>query len=62
MSYGVVLDVPASAEFYDAAHAEFAKYPAEAMILRPTATGFQVVEVWRPGRTTNGGPASTSAR
>jgi hypothetical protein len=50
MSYGVVIDLPASAEFYDASHAEFAKYPAEALVLhvaRPTATGVQIIEVWR---------------
>ena len=50
MAYGVLIDIAASKEFYDAAHAEFSKYPAEAMILhvaRPTENGHQVVEVWQ---------------
>lgn len=50
MAYGVVIDVAADRDFYEAAHAEFAKYPAEGMILhvvRPTADGHQIVEVWR---------------
>ena len=50
MTYGVLIDIGASKEFYDAAHAEFSKYPAEAMILhvaRSTANGHQVIEVWQ---------------
>jgi hypothetical protein len=50
MSYGVLIDIPASAEFYAAAHAEFSKYPTEALILHvawPAENGHQVVEVWQ---------------
>jgi len=50
MAYGVLIDMAAPKEFYDAAHAEFSKHPAEAMILhvaRPTENGHQVVEVWQ---------------
>jgi hypothetical protein len=50
MAYGVLIDMAASRELYDAAHAEFSKYPAEAMILhvaRPTENGHQIVEVWQ---------------
>jgi hypothetical protein len=49
MPYGVVAEVAAPIELYDAVHAEFAKCPTDGLILhvgRPTATGFQVFEVW----------------
>ncbi len=49
MTYCLVLDVPGSVESYKAAHAEFSKYPTDAMLLhiaRPTDGGVQVVEVW----------------
>jgi hypothetical protein len=49
MPYGVTLDVAAPVELYDALHAEFARYPANGLLLhvgRPTADGFQVLEVW----------------
>jgi hypothetical protein len=50
MAYGFLIEMSAPPEFYDAAHAEFSKYPAEAMILhvaRPTDSGHEIVEVWR---------------
>jgi hypothetical protein len=49
MAYGVALDVAGPVELYDALHAEFVKLPTEGLILhvgRPTAEGFQVLEVW----------------
>jgi hypothetical protein len=50
MSYGVVFDIAATDEFYEASHAEFRKCATDAMLLhvaRRTDTGYQVVEVWR---------------
>jgi hypothetical protein len=52
MAWGVVIDVPAPVELYDAVHAEVMRRSGgEAVGLlvhlgRATATGFQVVEVW----------------
>jgi hypothetical protein len=52
MTYGVVIDVPAPVETYDAVHAELMRRitgPLEGFLChigRPTATGFQVIEVW----------------
>ena len=49
MTYALVFDLPGPPEQYRAAHAEFAKFPADEMVLhlaRPTGDGVQVVEVW----------------
>jgi hypothetical protein len=52
MTYGMVVDVPAPIDFYDALHAEIgrrSKGGAEGMLLhvgRATPGGFQIVEVW----------------
>jgi hypothetical protein len=49
MTYALVFDLPGPSELYRAAHAEFAKFPADEMVLhvaRPTGDGVQVVEVW----------------
>src|SRR4051794_22815128 len=52
MTYGVVIDVPAPVEFYDAVHAELQRRVTAPLdgflchIARPTAGGFQVIEVW----------------
>jgi hypothetical protein len=52
MSHGLVLDVPAPIEFYDALHAEIGRRTADGvdgMLLhvgRATRGGFQVFEVW----------------
>jgi hypothetical protein len=52
MAYGLVMDVPAPIEFYDALHAEIGRRTAggvEGMLLhvgRETRGGFQVTEVW----------------
>ncbi|MGY1616651.1 hypothetical protein ACI797_07875 [Geodermatophilus sp. SYSU D00691] len=52
MPVGIVTDVPAPVEMYDALHAELLRRypgPVEGLLLhvaRPTAAGFQVVEVW----------------
>jgi hypothetical protein len=52
MAYGVVTDVPAPIEMYDAIHAELKRRAGDSMdgllvhIGRPTSTGFQIVEVW----------------
>jgi hypothetical protein len=52
MAFGIVVDVPAPIEFYDALHAELRRRvpgPVEGLlchVARRTATGFQVVEVW----------------
>jgi len=49
MTYCLVLDIPGSLELYKAAHAEFSRYPTDAMLVhvaRPTDGGVQVVEVW----------------
>jgi hypothetical protein len=62
MAYGVLIDMAASKEFYDAAHAEFSKYPAEAMVLKSRGrprTGTKSSRCGSPGRTTSAGPAST---
>ena len=52
MTYGVVLDVAAPVEAYDASHAALMKEPessSEGLLLhvgRATSGGFQVIEVW----------------
>jgi hypothetical protein len=51
MVYGIVTDVAAPAEVYDALHAEVGRTGAVAVGLlvhigRATAGGFQVIEVW----------------
>jgi hypothetical protein len=52
MTYGVVIDVPAPVEMYDALHAELMRRttgPLEGFLChigRATATGFQIIEVW----------------
>ena len=52
MTYGVVIDVPAPVEMYDALHAELMRRvtgPLEGFLChigRPTATGFQIIELW----------------
>jgi hypothetical protein len=52
MSHGLVLDVPAPIEFYEALHAEIGRRTADGvdgMLLhvgRATRGGFQVFEVW----------------
>ncbi|MGY1642037.1 hypothetical protein ACI782_13040 [Geodermatophilus sp. SYSU D00703] len=52
MTWGVVIDVPAPVEVYDAVHAEVVRRvggTAEGLLVhlaRATPTGFQVVEVW----------------
>jgi hypothetical protein len=52
MTYGVVIDVQAPIEVYDAVHAELQRRitgPLDGFlchIARPTGTGFQVIEVW----------------
>jgi hypothetical protein len=52
MTYGFVMDVPAPIQFYDALHAELARRTSGAVdgllvhVARPTAAGFQVMEVW----------------
>jgi hypothetical protein len=52
MAYGFVLDVPMPIAMYDALHAELMRRttgPLEGFLChigRPTATGFQVIEVW----------------
>ncbi len=52
MVYGVVTRVAAPAEMYDALHAEVVRRGADtdgALLVhlgRPTADGFQVIEVW----------------
>ena len=53
MTYAHVTDVPAPVEMYDALHAEIVRRSGETVdgllvhVGRPTATGFQVLEVWR---------------
>lgn len=50
--YGHLVDMPASAEFYDAIHAETLRRTQGNVdgllvhLARRTATGFQVIEVW----------------
>ena len=52
MAYGIVIDVPAPIEFYDALHAEIARRTAgrsDGLLLhvgRQTRGGFQVTEIW----------------
>ncbi|NEK60262.1 hypothetical protein GCU56_20610 [Geodermatophilus sabuli] len=52
MTWGVTVDVPAPVEVYDAVHAELLRRTGGAVegllvhLARPTAGGFQVVEVW----------------
>jgi hypothetical protein len=52
MTYGFVMDVPAPIQFYDALHAELARRTSGEVegllvhVARPTAAGFQVIEVW----------------
>jgi len=52
MTHGLVMDVPAPIEFYDAVHAEIGRRSAgeaDGLLLhvgRATSDGFQVVEVW----------------
>jgi hypothetical protein len=52
MAWGVVVDVQAPIELYDALHAELARRTAggvEGLLVhlgRPTATGFEVLEIW----------------
>ena len=52
MAYGLVMDVPAPIEFYDALHAEIARRTTggvDGLLLhvgRETRGGFQVTEVW----------------
>ena len=53
MTYAHVIDVPAPVEMYDALHAEILRRSGTAVdgllvhVGRPTATGFQVLEVWQ---------------
>ncbi len=52
MTWGMVVDVPAPVEVYDAVHAELLRRTSgtvEGLLIhlaRATGTGFQVVEVW----------------
>ena len=52
MTYAHVIDVPAPVEMYDALHAEILRRGGATVdgllvhVGRPTATGFQVLEVW----------------
>jgi hypothetical protein len=52
MTYGVVIDIAAPIELYDKVHAELQRRitgPLDGFIChigRPTADGFQVIEVW----------------
>jgi hypothetical protein len=52
MTYAHVIDVPAPVEMYDTLHAEILRRSGDTVdgllvhIGRPTATGFQVLEVW----------------
>jgi hypothetical protein len=53
MTYAHVVDVPAPVEMYDALHREIVRQGGERVdgllvhVGRPTATGFQVLEVWQ---------------
>ena len=53
MVYGIVTNVPAPVEMYDALHAEVVRRGVDASgallvhLARPSAGGFQVIEVWR---------------
>jgi hypothetical protein len=52
VTYAHVIDVPAPVEMYDALHAEILRRSGDTVdgllvhIGRPTASGFQVLEVW----------------
>jgi hypothetical protein len=49
VTYAFVFDMPGPLELYWAAHAEFAKFPTDELLLhvaRPTGDGVQVLEVW----------------
>lgn len=53
MTFGVISEVPAPVEVYDAVHAEVLRRAAGTTVsgllvhvARPTADGFQVLEVW----------------
>ncbi|MBB3675909.1 hypothetical protein [Modestobacter versicolor] len=52
MTFGIVIDVPAPIEVYDAMHAELRRRvtgPVEGLlchVARQTPAGFQVLEVW----------------
>jgi hypothetical protein len=49
MTYAFIFDVPGPLELYQAAHAEFAKYPTDDLLVhvaRSTGDGVEVVEVW----------------
>ena len=52
MTYGIVMDVPAPIEFYDALHAEIRRRSTGGVdgllvhVGRETRAGFQVMEVW----------------
>ena len=52
MTYGVVMDVPAPIELYDAMHAEIRRRTPDAVdglllhVCRQTPEGFQIIEVW----------------
>jgi hypothetical protein len=51
MAWGIVIDVPAPIEFYDALHARITSgdVGAEGLLVhvgRPTPTGFEVLEIW----------------
>jgi len=53
VTYAYVVDVSAPVEMYDALHAEILRRSGETVdgllvhVGRPTATGFQVLEVWQ---------------
>jgi hypothetical protein len=53
VTYAHVIDVPAPVEMYDALHAEIVRRSGATVdgllvhVGRPTATGFQVLEVWQ---------------
>ncbi len=53
MTYAYLIDVPAPVEMYDALHAEILRRSGATVdgllvhVGRPTATGFQVLEVWQ---------------
>ena len=66
MTYALVFDIPGPLELYQAAHAEFLKYPTDDLLLhlaRPTEGGVQIVELWTSAEAfgtwmaTSGGPA-----
>jgi hypothetical protein len=52
MAYGIVMDVPAPIEFYDALHAEIGRRTTggvDGMLVhvgRQTRDGFQITEIW----------------